>query len=80
MIRKPLAEERPFARNNSEHVLTFYPGTLKIARGCGVWIDEHWVSFDDFRFNKSVMDHHRLSRLVVEYILPGEPAQKGSAC
>lgn len=80
MIRSPEGEERAFVRNTSQGEVTFHPGTKKLRRGGGVWVDEHWGSFEEFKNNHSVNTLFHRNRIQVEYHLPEEPISGGSAC
>ena len=72
MIRLPQPDERPFVRNCTPGKVTFGSNsTLVISRSCGVWVDEHWATFDDFRTDDSVMKLAIRGRISIEYIKMG---------
>jgi len=68
MIRTPKPNERVFVRNTTEHSVSFAPHSLVvIKRGGGVWVDEHWASFDAFRHDPTVMALSRRNRVSISY-------------
>ena len=69
MIRIPSESERAFVRNQTEWQVTFAPKSLLVLpHGCGVFVDENWASFDDFRHDQSVMLLWSRGRISVEYL------------
>jgi hypothetical protein len=68
MIRYPKENERMFVRNATVHQVTFSPSNLLvIARGHGVWVDEHWPSDAAFCQDYHVMSLVRRGHLSIEY-------------
>lgn len=70
MLRRPTDNERLFVRNTSPASVTFAPTKLLVMqRGSGVWVDEHWSTFEEFRDDPAVMGLSSRNRILVEHRL-----------